>query len=359
MTINLIWESLNLNMLFSLLMAAFIARISIPPIVRVAKMKKLVAEPNGRTSHNGHIPYLGGIAIFASLAISTSLFISQESSQTFQYIVPAILVVFFIGLKDDIVSIRPLTKLAGQVIASLIIILLADVRVLSFRGLLGITELPEYLSIIFSLLVFIALINAFNLVDGIDGLAAGLGIQISLFFGIWLALLGQNDFAVLAFALAGGLMSFYYYNVFGKKYKLFMGDTGSLLIGLVIAILAIKIVCCEGSDNEALNFNAIPMVVVAALIIPIVDILRLFVLRIAQGKSPMHADKCHFHHYLLNLGLSHWQASSLIISINILIFVLALLLRNWDNLFLGILVLTLGICATVVPVFIAKIRKKP
>ncbi len=358
MTFNLILEYLNWNMLFSLLIAAMISRIAIPPVVRVARAKKLVSVQNGRSSHLGTVPYLGGIPIFAALAISASLFVKDDLSQEFQYIFPAILIIFFIGLKDDIVNIRPLTKLYGQILASLLVIILADVRISTLHGILGIGELNLIVSYLFTLLVFVALINAFNLSDGIDGLASGLGIQISLIFGFWLAFLQHDDYAVLAFALVGGLIPFYLYNVFGKKYKLFMGDTGSLLIGLIFSILAVKVLGCELPTDSMLYASALPMLVVSVMIISIADTIRVFVFRISKGKSPFHADKNHFHHYLIALGINHWKASTIIIISNTALFLLAFSLRNIGDIKLGFLVFGLAFAITLTPRIILELRKK-
>ncbi len=349
MNFHLIFTYLNWDIFFSFLMAAFIAKIAISPIVRVARAKNLVAKPNGRTCHNGVVPHLGGIAIFASLIISTSLFVKDGFSNEFQFIIPATLIIFFNGLEDDIVSIKPRTKLFWQIVASLLVVILADVRISTFHGILGIGELPLVVSYLFTLLVFVALINAFNLIDGIDGLASGLGIQISLVFGFWLAFLQRYDYAVLAFALAGGLIPFYLSNVFGKKYKLFMGDTGSLLIGLVFSILSVKILCCELPTDSLLFANALPMLVVSVMIIPIADTIRVFAFRIARGRSPFHADNHHFHHYLLRLGMSHWQASTSIVLINTALFLLAFSLRHWGDIRLGFLIFGLAFAITSAP----------
>ena len=358
MTWDLIRENLNLSMLYSFLLAGFVSMLIIPPIVRMAKLKKLFAEPNGRTSHNGNIPYLGGIAIFASLAISTSLFADIGTPDEFQFIIPALLIIFFIGLKDDVVCINPLYKLGAQVLTSLIVIMLADLRIRSMYGVFGVYELPYIISVVLTLFVFVSLINAFNLIDGIDGLASGLGIQISMIFGLWLGFLHQYSFSILAFSLAGSLIPFYFYNVLGGKNKLFMGDTGSLLIGLIIIILAIKIIHSKVPEGSVGMFRARPAVIVSAMIIPIADILRIFAFRIVRGKSPFGADKNHFHHYLLRLGMGHWQASTTIIAINILIFVLAVILRHWGNMELGLLILSLGIIITMVPGIILRLRRK-
>jgi UDP-GlcNAc:undecaprenyl-phosphate/decaprenyl-phosphate GlcNAc-1-phosphate transferase len=321
-------EYLTWQMLLSLMMGALISYVAIPPIVRVAKAKQLVALPNGRTSHNGAVPALGGIAIFAGLLVGSSLFVMDGFPAEFQFFIPAFLIIFFIGLKDDIVHISPFARLAGQIIAAFLVVVLAGVKISTFHGLFGINELPEWLSYIFSIFVFVCIVNAYNLIDGIDGLASGMGIIHALIFGVWVYKLGYVDYGVLAFALLGGLIPFYIFNVFGKSYKLFMGDTGSTLIGMVFAILALRILCCEYIPVAELNFNALPAVVVAVMVIPIADTLRIFTIRIAMGKSPFAADRNHFHHYLLRLGMGHWQASTSIIGLNVIVIFAAIIMRD-------------------------------
>ncbi len=325
------------DMILSLIAGALISYVAIPPIVRVARMKSLVALPNGRTSHKGAVPALGGIALFAGLVMGTSLFVHEGFPEEFQFYIPAFLIIFFLGLKDDIVHISWSTRLTGQILAGFLVIVMADVRIGSFHGLFGIHEIPEAFSIGFSMFVFVCIVNAYNLIDGIDGLASGLGLIASFIFGIWLYRMGHRDYAVLAFALLGGLIPFYVFNVFGTTNKLFMGDTGSTLMGTVFAILAMRILCSDLPTDSPLNFNALPGLVIAVMIIPLTDTLRIFVFRIIKGKSPFAADKNHFHHYLLRLGLSHWAASTSIALLNIVIVFFAFWMREWPARYVVIL----------------------
>ena len=355
------FDALNWNMLFSLLTAALVAYIAIPPIVRVARKKQLVDLPNGRTSHNGAVPSLGGIAIFAAVSIGANLFYNEALPEAMKFIVPALVIIFFVGMKDDMVNLGAYKKIGAQIIAAVLIVVFAKIRITTFHGFLGIGSLEnhQWLSIGFSLFVFIALINAFNLIDGIDGLASGLGIQISMVLGVWLAYVGSPNFAILAFALTGALIPFYIFNVFGKKYKLFMGDTGSLLIGALVAILSMKAICCEFPVGHILEVSSLPVIAVAVLIIPIVDTLKVFTMRIANGKSPFSADRIHLHHDLLRLGLTHWQASTIIVLCNFGIFLFAFFFREVNSVLLTFLVLGLGFLSCMVPRFLPSSLQKP
>lgn len=340
---------IDFQMVLSLIAALVVSCIMIPPVVRISKDKQLVAMPNGRTSHDGAIPTLGGVVIYASIIIGAGLFMPNNLPGEFQYLMPAMIILFFFGMQDDIAGIRHWKKLAGQIISSLIVIMVANVRITTLHGLFGIDEIPYAISIVISLIVFIGLINAFNLVDGIDGLASGLGIVISIVFGIWLVMLKAEHYAILSFALAGSLIAFYRFNVFSKKYKLFMGDTGSMFIGFVFAIIAVKVLCCPVAPDSYLFMKAFPAVVMSLMIIPISDTLRVMTLRVLKGRVPFFADRTHCHHDLLRLGFSHWQASNILVTANLSLFLMAIALKNLPVFLLGIMILGAGVFACSVP----------
>lgn len=347
---------IEIRIVLGLLTALVVSFVAIPPIVRVSNAKKLAAVPNGRTSHNGHVPTLGGVAIFAAVALGTSLFIDSSGFDEFRFILAAIVIVFFVGLKDDLVNLGWIKKMVGEIMAALLVVVLADVRIGTFHGMFGLEILPYWFSILFSIFVFIALINCFNLLDGIDGLASGMGIVISLIFGFWLFKLGFLNFSILSFALTGALISFYRFNVFGKRYKLFMGDTGSLLLGFLFAVLAIKVMCCELPLDDKLYMRSLPTVVMGVMIIPIIDTIRVFISRIMRGKSPFSADRTHLHHVFLQLGFSHFQASSIIISLNLVLFCLTLAMRNMNPVVSAIILFSLALIVSLIPCYLVRFR---
>ena len=339
----------DLRLLLSFFTALAISVAVIPPVVRVSRTKGLVAMPNGRTSHDGAIPTIGGVAIFASVLLSAGCWLPGLYASEFQFITPAMVIIFFFGLKDDIVGINPRKKLVGQIIASLIVIMAADVRLTSLHGLLGFHDIAYVPSVLLTLLIFLAIINSFNLIDGIDGLASGLGIVISLVFGFWLTRLGKPHYAVFAYALAGSLVAFYRFNVYSKKFKLFMGDTGSMLIGFLFAILVLEIICCQVPAGSSLYMKAFPVVAISLMVIPIADTLRVMSLRIIRGKFPFSADRTHCHHDLLRLGFTHRHASTIMVGANLGLFLIALSLKNMPPFALGILMLAIGVIVCQVP----------
>lgn len=342
------------GLVLGLLTGIIVSWIAIPPIVRTARKKNLVTGPNGRTSHNGHIPEFGGVAIFAAVILGSLLFMKDAAFSEFRYVLAGLTIIFFIGLKDDLVDLGWFKKIVSEVAAATLVVVFAGIRISTFHGLFGVNELPEWVSIAFSIFVCVALINCFNLIDGIDGLASGLAIFISVVFGIWLYKLGYTNFAVFAFAITGGLIPFFFYNVWGKKNKLFMGDSGSLMLGFLFSILAMKILCCEVAPGSSLHMNALPVVVMSVMIIPMFDTIRVFTLRLLKGKSPFAADRTHLHHVFLKLGFTHIQASGTIILINIGLAAMAFVFRDLDpSLSLGILFGTaLAVC--LVPCFIER-----
>ena len=318
----------NLILIESLLFAFMITYISVPSIVEVAKLKKLYDVPNGRTSHEKITPTLGGMAIFSGFVISSMIFVDIAQIVYVQYILASMIVIFFLGLKDDTVGLSPMKKFVGQIIAAGIVIDLGGIKLESFYGVAGIHGLDYYSSDLFSLFVIIAIVNALNLIDGIDGLASGVGIIASAAFGTWFYLNGDVQLAILSATLIGALTAFFIYNVFADKNKIFMGDIGSLMLGFMLSIFAIQFIELNGHSTGAYKISAAPAVAIGILIIPIFDTIRVFGIRIAKGKSPFKADKRHVHHYLLELTGSHRKSTCILIFVNVLFIALAFLLRD-------------------------------
>lgn len=317
--------SLEINWLTccSFVLALFLSLISIPVIIRVARMKHLMDIPNIRSVHLDGIPTLGGIAIFASLIIPVLIFTDFTSKVGMNFVMASTILLFFIGVKDDILIISATKKILVQVIAALIVIILSDIRIKSFYGIFDLFEIPYIWSVIFSLFVYIVIINAYNLIDGIDGLAGGIGVIVAFTFGIWFFISGNGEMATLAVSLTGALAGFLYYN-FSRVKKIFMGDTGSLIVGFVIATLSIKFIDLNRTYvSEYYAIKNAPTVAIMILSIPLFDALRMFTMRIIRGKSPFHADKNHLHHLLLRYRFSHFESSLILYATNILIISLA------------------------------------
>ena len=211
------------------IIAALLCGFSIPRIILLAKKKKLYDLPdNHRKIHKAVVPNLGGVGIFFSFIIVASLFIRSDIFESWNYIVAASTILFVIGIKDDIISLTPSKKFAAQIVAALITVYLADIRLHSLHGILGIYIMPGWVSILFTIIGCIFVTNAFNLIDGIDGLAGTISSLCALALGVCLAIQGNQAAAFVAFALMGAIIGFLRYNV--APARIFMGDSGSLFI---------------------------------------------------------------------------------------------------------------------------------
>ena len=319
----------------TIIISFIIGKLFMPVAIKIAKKHNFLVKPNKRTSHKGLIPYTGGLDIFVSFFLTMILFSYEIVAQT-QFIILGTLTIFFIGFVDDLITLKPMAKLSSEIIAGIFLIIIANIRISHFHGILGINELPLIMSYLFSLFTFIVIVNALNLIDGVDGLASGLGIIYNLFFGIYFNLSGYLYLALAAYTLAGSLIVFFIYNVFGKKNKIFMGDTGALFLGFMITFFVFEF--CEINAYhkvpEAYHMSAAPAVAICLIIVPLFDTFRVMLTRIKKGFSPFKADKNHIHHLLLKIGFSHRQVTLILLTITIFFTLLALIGRNWNNLLL-------------------------
>lgn len=310
-----------LNVILTGSFAFLITFLSIPVIIRVADQKKLFDLPDARKLHTKPIASLGGVGIFGGFFIASLLTISTAQNPDFQYFFAAATVIFFLGLKDDIMILSPLKKFLGQVIAAAILIHLAHIRIDSMHGFFGIYELPKAFSLVLSYSTIIVIINAFNLIDGVDGLASTLGLLTTAIFGSYFYMAGMPGFALLSFALTGCLAAFLIFNF--NPAKIFMGDSGSLLLGLINAILVIKFIQTADSPVSPFPIESAVAVGFAILMVPLADTLRVFSMRIMKGRSPFSPDRTHIHHLLLDRGLNHREVTLCCLLLNIFFITLA------------------------------------
>jgi len=314
------------NILLSAALAFLITFFAIPVIIQVAKDKKLFDEPDERKVHKVVIPTLGGLGIFAGFIIGMLMGVPYNLGSEIQYFAAASIVVFFLGMKDDILVLSASKKFIGQLLAAGILIKFGGVQITNMHGFLGIYELPHLASIVMTVFTIVVITNSFNLIDGIDGLAGSLGFLTAIIFGAYFYTIGQLTYAVMAFALAGSLISFLIYNF--SPAKIFMGDTGSLLLGLINSILVIKFIKFAGTANVNFPLESSPAIGFAILILPLFDTLRVFGLRLLDRRSPFSPDRTHIHHFLLDLGLTHKQITLTCVFTNIMFVALAFSLRN-------------------------------
>ena len=327
------------------LTAFLVTFVAIPSIINIAKVKRLMDEPGERRAHKNSIPTLGGIAIFAGVVFSIIMWTPFEVFGNMQYILCSFIIIFLIGAKDDIIPLTPYKKMLGQILAAGILVFLANVKLTSLYGIFGVYQIPYYLSAIISMFTLLVIINAFNLIDGINGLSAGIGTLICISLGAWFYVTDQIVLCIIAFALVGSLVAFLKYNV--TPAKIFMGDTGSLLVGLICGILTIRFIELH-LDIPVLNNKVVaaPALGVGILFIPLYDTLRVFIVRLLAGRSPFSPDRQHIHHMMLDVGCSHTQATLILIFINSLTIFLVVRLQFLGNMKLFLLLLIFGISIT-------------
>lgn len=329
--------------------AFIITYVSLPVVITIAKEKKILDNPNNRKIHKEPIPYLGGLAIFAGSIISMCIFWESKTIGTkIQYIIAAYVIIFLLGLKDDIIGISPRKKFFGEILAASIIIFKMDLVINNFYNLFGIGKISEAFSLGLTYLTILLIINAYNLIDGMDGLGASLGVFSITLFGAFFFLTGHKEYSILSASMVGALLAFLIFNY--HPAKIFMGDTGSLLIGLINAVLAIKLITVVGSDsaNGVLTHMSSPVVAMSFIFIPLFDAVRVFFMRLVMGKSPFAAEKNHIHHILLGCGFGHTTTIVLLIFLNAIIVGLSVYLKNANNTLTLLLLVCVNVCFYVV-----------
>ena len=340
--------------IFSALVASFlITYVAIPKVIFFAQQFRLTDVAGKRAAHEGSTPIFGGIAIFSGIIFSLLFWAELEN---IQFLLASFLIVFFVGVIDDLLNLSPLKKLIGQVIAVLIVIYLGKLEIGSMHGVLGLTnQLPEWISILFTIFVVIVITNGFNLIDGVDGLAGGLGVIASSTFGIIALLMNQEDMAIIAFALTGALLGFLKYNL--HPAKIFMGDAGSLVVGMILSVLAINLIK-HGLVTENIKLpNKGPLLAIVILATPLFDSLRVFIVRVSKGVGPLSPGRDHIHHALLDLGLGHKRTALILYFVSaLLIFGTYFLLELNINLSIAILALV-SYFLLLIPFYILRKRK--
>jgi len=317
----------------------------IPKVITVVKQRHLEDKPGFHKIHKGDVPTLGGIGIFGGFIFGFLIGVNGYMPGL-SYFTAAVVFLLFVGIKDDLVYLNPKKKFWGELGASVLVAVFTNIHITHFHGFLGITDIAVATSYIVTLILMIIIINAVNLIDGIDGLAASVGIVASLAFGIFFFLSGDYGYTVMAAALLGALIGFLRYNISTGPKKIFMGDSGSLVIGFTLAVFAIHFNELVANGNPVTRLESAPSIAIAILIIPLYDTLRVTVLRLRAGQSIFVGDKRHIHHLMLRAGFSHWQATRYISLFNVVMIALAFLLDGLGILLLGLLLLAICLLAT-------------
>ena len=304
-------------------LAFIIAYQTFPTILYVANAKHLMDEPDSRSLHSNKTPTLGGIGIFFSLIVVMTIVGAFLNTKVLLLVMGGLTILFFLGLKDDITVLSASKKFGGQLLAALLLIIFTDTRIIGFSKIMDIDVLPYWVSIGFTLFVYILIINAYNLIDGVDGLAGTIAFCASGIFVYLFVNAEDLSLATIAIALCGALIAFLRLN-FSKEDKIFMGDTGSMIVGFLLAFFTISFINMAQIDATSSYYRASPALAFALLFYPLIDTLRIFFIRIVIHKSnPFKADKNHIHHKFIQSGYSHIRTTLIICSVNVLIIAIA------------------------------------
>lgn len=307
-------------LLFGFCLSFALGLLVIPKILVIAHSKGLYDMPCERKIHHIPIPRLGGFSFFPVVLVSMTLALgfafyldisdaddlrlTTEALTEALFLSAGFMLLYLLGIVDDIEGVGYRKKFAVQFIAAGIIPLSGN-RISSFAGLFEIYELPFWMSIVFTILLAVFIINAINLIDGVDGLASGLTLLSLVVMGTIFVIGEVYVYALLSICMLGILLPFWWYNFFGeaeKKKKIFMGDTGSLTLGYLLSLLFIHISVIYAEGNIKVEMSHIVMAF-SSLVVPVFDELRVILFRLKNRQNPFHADKNHFHHRLIDAGV--------------------------------------------------------
>jgi UDP-GlcNAc:undecaprenyl-phosphate GlcNAc-1-phosphate transferase len=307
--------------------AFLISFLLFPVVIKIFKQLKWFDAPGTHKIHSDFVPSMGGVVILfgSSLALLMALPLVQWIGMRYFFISVALM--FLIGLRDDVLALTPRQKLFSQFLPVFVLVLLENARLLSLYEIHP-EPFPVLASYVISLFTVVIITNAYNLIDGIDGLAGTIGFIALVCFGVWFYLAEQPYMGLIALCFAGALMAFLFFN--WQPSSIFMGDTGALTVGLILSYFAIRFINLNYAlpPGHVAKFTASISTAICVLIVPIFDTLRVIILRLRGFQSPFHADRNHLHHRLLALGLSHSQAVKCIAGMNLGFIALALAMRH-------------------------------
>ena len=285
----------------------------------IALRKRLFAEQSARSSHQHPTPAFGGVSIFIVVMITLLLVIGAGFDNAIGFTLASCFILFLTGLKDDLIGTSAKTKFYVQLLAAFLFVVNPDFALGHLSGFLGIGLMDPNWTYLIGMVFIVSLVNAFNLIDGIDGLSGMTAIVSFSVFGVYFYLNDHYIYTIFCVTLIGALASFLTFNFAKPGGKMFMGDTGALVVGFLLAVFSLRIL--ELQPLEAfVGFypkNA-PLFILSVLIIPVLDTARIILIRLSNGQRPWHADRSHMHHVLLDLGYSHKEATARLIGLQVL-----------------------------------------
>ncbi len=312
----------------------------IPVVIRVFKSINVLDKPDSRKIHSIETPSLGGIAMFVGLILALLFSVPFLELANEKFFLAGIILIFLLGVRDDLSSLQANHKLIVQLFAACLVVFLMDIKISGLNGLFGVNSFGWYFDEIFTIIVIAIMTNAFNLIDGIDGLAGSIGLLISIIFCFLFTYVGDQFSAVIALGISGATLAFLIYNWYPSK--VFMGDTGSMMLGFILTVLFIRFLSIPADITGQVSPVAL---VLSLFVLPTYDTLRVFMIRFFTGKHPLSPDRNHIHHVMLKLGFNHGQATILLVAYNLLFFITTFLLQSMGELWLilGMSLITVSI----------------
>ena len=305
-------------LLLPIVVAVIAVAVIHPRLVKIAKLKNIVDNPDARKLNKVPIPVLGGVGVFFGVMLSLSIagYYIPEMSIPFELII-AMLIMLYTGVGDDILNLSPRLRFGMQIFTVCLMMFLGGIYIDDFHGLWGVFQLPQVVAFLLTLISCVGIINAINLIDGVDGLCSCYGMFVSMMFAICFLRMGDVSYSVFAAAVFGALIPFMLHNVFGRRYKMFLGDGGSLVLGFICALFVMRVI---QSGDDVVTGSTISFTL-AVLAVPVFDTLRVMTARMFQRRSPFSPDKTHLHHMFISLGCSHAQTAVNMVVLNALIVV--------------------------------------
>ena len=343
------------------LLSLLISYTIYPVILYLNHKKHLSQIPNKRSTHIVPTPTLGGVPIYIAFMIATSIFsvFSYDDTHVSNIIAlrSCLTIVFFSGIKDDLIGVSYKKKLITQIIAASLLLILTHASINNLQGLFNIYTLPNVYASVFTVFVFVIIINSYNLIDGIDGLASSFAIICSIAFGIFFIINNAVIDSLISFSITGCLIIFFINNI-SKKRKIFMGDSGSMTVGFILAYQLISFINVNQLNPYTFFIKNTPVVVFALFSFPVIDTCRIFIIRLINKKPPFKADNNHLHHKLLRLGLSHLKATLVVFIYTTVITSIAIALQNLNINIHFLSILIISICLISIPFFISHHNSK-
>ncbi|WP_243346540.1 glycosyltransferase family 4 protein [Parabacteroides sp. FAFU027] len=331
-----------LNLILTFITGIIVSIYAVSRVLKLAIARNLLDVPDkNRKIHTRSVPILGGLGLFIALAFAFTAFTFDGMPKGLIRTFGGIIALFMIGLKDDLLPSKPIRRLAYETLVSLVLIIGSDIRFTNMFGLFGFTQIDYWPSVILTWLFIVGMINAYNMIDGIDGLLGSISLLGALCYAWIFFVYKDYHWAQFCLALAGALIGFLYFNTYPAR--IFMGDSGSMLLGGAFSVMSLHFLDFTTFQSNDLRLFFPPVIGISIVAIPVFDMMVVFVTRMMRRVSPLKADRRHCHHRLLDLGLNHFQATMILLAANLVVIIFGYYLQMYFSMYTSLIFLTLFI----------------